>query len=149
MIDWLSFLGSLLWNGLSYSVQHATSSVGFSIAGILAVWKTDINKSLVLITLSVMCAMMISGLLYMCKLLADVFIEIGRAIQYRNNFLLPIILPLIKLLIFSCVFFPVMNIMIHIISFFPALVLYVGGHHKEADFYMEQIMGKNAYRNRR
>lgn len=148
MINWVTFFGSLAWDGFSYFAQRATASIGFSIAGIIAVWKADIDRSLTLITLLIMCAMMLCALLYLCKLLADVFLEVGRTIQHRNNSLIPIIMPLAKLLLFSYVFFPVMNVLIHAVSFFPAIILYMSGHQKEAEFYAKKIMGSSPYGNR-
>ena len=142
-MQWLSFLGYLACNTFSY----ATSSVGFSIAAILAVFKTNVNQSFMLSILLVMCTTMIAGLVFMFKILTQAFIEIGRGINHQNN-LFSILIPLIKLLLLARFFFPIMYAMTYTISFFPAIILYVAGYHKEANFYLKELMGNHPYGNR-
>ena len=143
-MQWLSFLGYLAWNSISY----ATSSVGFSIATIVAVFKTNVNQSFMLSILLIMCTAMMVGLYFMSKILAQVFVEMSKSINHRDNSFFSILIPLIKLLLFAYFFFPIMYVMTYTIAYFPAIILSVAGYHKEANFYLKELMGNHPYGNR-
>lgn len=142
-MQWLSFLGYLAWNGISYATSKATSSIGFSIAAILAVFKANINQSLMLFILLIMCAMMIAGLSFMCHILAQAYLGISRDITRPGNSRLSIIVSFMKLILFGYLFFPIMYIMSYTIAYFPPIVLHVAGYHKEASFYLKEVMGNH------
>ena len=133
----------LLWNFISGKASEFTSSVCFGIASILTIWKTNTNRSLLLFILLTMYAMKICAVLFLCKLVKDAYIELGRVIPQRNNSLYSTIESWIKLIMFTCLYVWVIHSILDIISFYPAIVLDIAGYHKQADYYSKVVMGRN------
>ncbi len=113
---------SCCWTRFLFFMERFQCKYRFSIAVILAVFKTDTNIFLKLFILLMMYGVMMVAFTYICKLVLSAYVQIGTAIAHQNNSSLTRIVSLVPLAILSYLFIPVIRILLRLICFFFKLL---------------------------